>query len=76
MNAPLPDNTLVVKTIPILKPFATSKKFTRLVQLVQKQYQSVAAITGNIVFALQTKDGPVDVFGGYEAGLSMILNNE
>lgn len=76
MNASLPDNTVVVKTTPILKPFVTSKKFIRLAQLVQKQYQSVAAVTGNIAFALRTKDGPAHVFGGHEPAFSIILNNE
>ncbi len=76
MNASLPDNTLVVKTTAILNPFVTSKKFTRLVQLVQKQYQSVSAVTGNIPFTLQTKDGPAHIFGGNEPAFSIILNNE
>jgi cyclopropane-fatty-acyl-phospholipid synthase len=76
MNASLPDKTVVVKTTAILNPFVTSKKFTRLVQLVQKQYQSVAVVTGNIPFALQTKDGPAHIFGGNEPAFSIILNNE
>jgi len=76
MNASLPDNTFVIKTTPILKPFATSKKFTRLAKLVEKQYQSVTGITGKIPFALRTKDGPVHAFGGDEPAFSIILNNE
>src|SRR5580765_7587973 len=76
MNSSLPDHTYVVNTIPVHKPFASSKKFTRLAQLVEKQYQSVSSITGTIAFALRTKDGPLHVFGGDEPVFSIILNNE
>jgi hypothetical protein len=44
MNSSFPDSAYVVKTTPILKPFATSKKFTRLAKLVEKQYQSVTVL--------------------------------
>lgn len=58
------------------QPFAASKKFSRLVGLVEKQYQSVAAVTGNIPFALRTTNGPLHVFGGNEPAFTIIVNNE
>ena len=76
MDSSLTDNTYIVRPIPILKPFANSKKFTRLVQLLEKQYQSVTDVTGTIPFALRTKDGPMQVFGGDKPVFSIILNND
>ncbi len=76
MNSSLPGKTYVVKAPPIPKSFANSKKFTRLAQLVEKQYRAVAGVTGKIPFALRTKDGPVYVFGGGEPAFSIILHND
>jgi cyclopropane-fatty-acyl-phospholipid synthase len=66
----------VVKTALKHQPFATSKKFIRLIGLVEKQYQYVADKTGNMPFAIRTKDGPIHVFGGNEPACCIILNNE
>ena len=76
MDSSLTDNTYIVRPIPIVKPFANSKKFIRLVQLLEKQYQSVTDVTGTIPFALRTKDGPMQVFGGDKPVFSIILNND
>src|SRR5690349_15845606 len=52
------------------------KKFSRLVGLVEKQYQSVTAETGSIPFALRAADGPLHKFGNKEPAFSIVLNNE
>ena len=64
------------KAAPENQPYATSKKFSRLVGLVEKQYQSVAAGTGNIPFALRTTNGPLHIFGGKQPAFTIIVNNE
>ncbi len=57
MISSLPDNTYVVKPKPKIKPFATSKKFTLLTRLVEKQYQSVTGVTGKIPFGCEQRMG-------------------
>jgi cyclopropane-fatty-acyl-phospholipid synthase len=52
------------------------KKFSRLVGLVEKQYQSVSANNGTIPFALRAADGPVHLFGGKEPAFTIVLNNQ
>ncbi len=52
------------------------KKFSRLVSLVQKQYQSVTEKTGRIPFALRAAGGDIHTFGGAEPVFTIILNNE
>lgn len=76
MDSTLPDNTYVVKKTPIDKPLVTSKKFTRLAQLIEKQYQSLAGDVRKIPFTLQLKDGSVHVFGDDKPAFGIILNNE
>ena len=54
---------------------AMQKKFSRLVGLVDKQYRSVAAITGSIPFALQM-DGQIQNFGAGKPAFTIKLNDE
>src|SRR4051812_47071663 len=54
---------------------AVSKKFSRLVGLVDKQFHSVSATTGNIPFALKM-NGSVHTFGGTTPAFTMQLNND
>ena len=52
------------------------KKFFRLVNLVEKQYQSVSAYTGTIPFALKSMDEPPHIFGGVDPAFVIILNDD
>jgi cyclopropane-fatty-acyl-phospholipid synthase len=76
MNATSLEKVKIEKIVSDHPPFATSKRFSRLAKLVEKQYQSVTGATNKIPFALQTKDGPAQVFGGSTPAFSIILNNE
>ncbi len=53
-----------------------SKRFLRLVNLVEKQFNKITNGSGSISFALQSKDGPVHTFGNTEPAFTIILNNE
>lgn len=52
------------------------KKFTRLVNLVEKQYNTVKKETGAIPFALRMTNGPTHTFGGSNPDFTIVLNNE
>lgn len=66
----------VVNKVQEDQTITASKKFLRLVTLVQKQYQSVIAGTGSIPFALRTAGGPAHIFGNKEPAFTITLNNE
>ena len=53
-----------------------SKKFSRLVKLIEKQYKAVSAPTTRIPFALHSANGPEHTFGGDEPAFTIILNND
>ena len=51
------------------------KQFTRLVGLIQKQYDNVSVTTGRIPFALREKEGAMHFFGGDTPAFTLVLNN-
>jgi cyclopropane-fatty-acyl-phospholipid synthase len=53
----------------------TPKKFLRLINLVEKQYQSLGPVTGNIPFALQM-NGSLHTFGDKAPVFTIQLNDE
>lgn len=75
MNPATSEEIKVIKAKRENQPAAESKKFSRLVGLIQKQYETVSSQTGRIPFALRTPGGPVHTFGG-EPAFTIILNNE
>src|SRR4051812_33277118 len=52
------------------------KSFSRLVDLIAKQYGNITRETKKIPFALQIKEGPLYTFGSTPPKFSIILNNQ
>jgi len=75
MNTATSEEIKILKTTRVTQPVEMSKKFSRLVNLIQKQYDKVAKQTGRIPFALSGPGGPVYKFGG-EPAFTIILNND
>ena len=59
-----------------LSPPMESKKFLRLIHLIEKQYNKLPANTPGISFGLQCKDGAVHVLGTDQPVFTIVLNNE
>jgi len=59
-----------------LSPPMESKKFLRLIHLIEKQYNKLPANTPGISFGLQYKDGAVHVLGPNQPVFTIVLNNE
>lgn len=52
------------------------KRFTRLVDLVDKQYKAVPTGRGRVPFAMRLPEGPLHTFGGSDPAFTLTLNND
>jgi cyclopropane-fatty-acyl-phospholipid synthase len=52
------------------------KRFTRLVDLVGKQYKAVPTSRGSVPFALRLPEGPLHTFGAGDPAFTLTLNND
>jgi cyclopropane-fatty-acyl-phospholipid synthase len=52
------------------------KRFTRLVDLVDRQYKSVPTSRGSVPFALRLPEGPLHTFGPGDPAFTLTLNND